>query len=967
MTTKTHEIKLDGYGAHTTLAEDRPIMLLGTAESYGIEMLHIVSGKDWAELTITATFNASDGSSTDILMDTDGNVVVPSEATAKSGSGKIVFTGVSEGVQRISCDLEYFVVAHSAINGVQSGGTAPSWFEQAVTRFMPTGGTAGQVLTKKTDTDFEAEWQDSKGGANGITPTIGDNGNWFLGDIDTEKPSRGTDGKSAYSYAVDGGYTGTEEEFVEKMASPIPAVDDTLTQPGQPADAKAVGDILATLTLGQHTDGLIYIFLGGKPMGNGLSINGEIVEPVYGDPVVDNAILSITKGQTVQLGVKLSEKPTQDQTVTVLTESNALTFDKATLNFTPDNWSEFQFVSVTAGDVDADATATITLRNSDELLTDTNIMVYLTADGYAVDTTIPTDGQHIVTLDDFESTSNYGNYIRLYGYKGEYDNIVIPSELGGKIPWICCGVPSPTTANTTFLSDDNHTKLKYVTFGDGVISRQIGQTSGCNTNDMFSGQTELIGVSNMNPEITSLAHTFNGCTNLKFIDNIGNLVNVTNLEMAFTNSGIEYLPDLSKMTVVTNMNQCFKNCTFLKRVYGMTKPSATCNTNQLFNGCTALEKAEIPENGTTMFYAFNNCTSLRTVDVKATGITAVDHAFYGCTDLTVYVVADSTTYDSIFNAYGSSTNVTILTGNGETLPVIAVWGDSTSSPNRAWKEWPARLQEVVTTYAVKNQAVSGEFTTSTSARQGGNALSVGAFTIPADTSLVEITLTSADGQTFGTSPVFSAGGGFNPCTIAGVQGTIVNAGSGVYKFARKTDGDSVEVPDGSIVTSDADGIFNNADAVMLVNIGINAGWNTDSSVLLNQVQMMVDHFTESGGTKYIITGPYAGQFLNADSQRAVVFDYETKAETAFGEHWLNLREYLIANGLTENGLTASALDTERMAVGQIPASLLGGGSTTEILIFDGETVTDQTHPNTYGQNSIFNAFYAKGQALGYWG
>ena len=363
MTTRTHEIKLDGYGAHTTLAEDRPIMLLGTAESYGIEMLHIVTGKDWAELTITATFNASDGSSTDILMDTDGNVVVPSEATAKSGSGRIVFTGVSNGIQRISCDLEYFVVAHSAINGAQSGGTAPSWFEQAVTRFMPTGGTAGQVLTKLTDTDFDAKWQDSKGGAgleplvgttqtitpsqvlaaikegrdvalqyedsyhgtfvfgafnaneklgivvsnsilpqmdgltatlmgfvdgagwifratntptmtdldtavedaltaakasgefdgaDGITPTIGDNGNWYLGATDTGKPSRGekgdkgangpqgpkgeigpqgpkgdtgatgaagANGKSAYSYAQDGGYTGTEAEFAAKLAA----------------------------------------------------------------------------------------------------------------------------------------------------------------------------------------------------------------------------------------------------------------------------------------------------------------------------------------------------------------------------------------------------------------------------------------------------------------------------------------------------------------------------------------------------------------------------------------------------------------------------------------------------------------------------------------------------------------------------------------------------------------------------
>ena len=345
--TRTHEIKLDGYGAHTTLAEDRPVMLLGTAESYGIEMLHVVSGKSWESLTITATFNAPDGTSTDVIMGTDGNIAVPTEATAKSGSGRIVFTGVSNGIQRISCDLDYFVVAHSGINGTQSGGVAPSWFEQAARRFMPLGGTTGQVLTKLSDADFEAKWQDSKGGAglaplvgttqtitpsqvlaaikagrdialqhtdsdygsfvfsafdaseqvgivvsnsflphldgamftllgnadneswffdvtipatkddvgtavnealaqakangdfdgaDGLTPTIGDNGNWYLGETDTGKPSRGDKGdpgetgatgatgaagaagKSAYAYAQDGGYTGTEAEFAAKLA-----------------------------------------------------------------------------------------------------------------------------------------------------------------------------------------------------------------------------------------------------------------------------------------------------------------------------------------------------------------------------------------------------------------------------------------------------------------------------------------------------------------------------------------------------------------------------------------------------------------------------------------------------------------------------------------------------------------------------------------------------------------------------
>ena len=77
-------------------------------------------------------------------------------------------------------------------------------------------------------------------GADGLTPTIGDNGNWYLGETDTGKPSRGergetgakgdkgetgatgAAGKSAYQYAQDGGYIGTEAEFATKIAQEMP-------------------------------------------------------------------------------------------------------------------------------------------------------------------------------------------------------------------------------------------------------------------------------------------------------------------------------------------------------------------------------------------------------------------------------------------------------------------------------------------------------------------------------------------------------------------------------------------------------------------------------------------------------------------------------------------------------------------------------------------------------------------------
>lgn len=78
-------------------------------------------------------------------------------------------------------------------------------------------------------------------GKDGITPHIGDNGNWYLGATDTGKPSRGAagsagqagkDGKSAYQYAQEGGYTGTEAEFTAKLAAEKFANPNALTFTG---------------------------------------------------------------------------------------------------------------------------------------------------------------------------------------------------------------------------------------------------------------------------------------------------------------------------------------------------------------------------------------------------------------------------------------------------------------------------------------------------------------------------------------------------------------------------------------------------------------------------------------------------------------------------------------------------------------------------------------------------------------
>lgn len=99
-----------------------------------------------------------------------------------------------------------------------------------------TGATVGQTIkVKSVDANGKpTSWEavDMESGADGITPTIGENGNWYLGETDTGKPSRGdkgdkgdtgesgadgADGKSAYQIALDNGFVGSQSEWLASL------------------------------------------------------------------------------------------------------------------------------------------------------------------------------------------------------------------------------------------------------------------------------------------------------------------------------------------------------------------------------------------------------------------------------------------------------------------------------------------------------------------------------------------------------------------------------------------------------------------------------------------------------------------------------------------------------------------------------------------------------------------------------
>ena len=107
--------------------------------------------------------------------------------------------------------------------------TVPSWAKQPEKPSYTAdevGALSAETLPDAITTALsQAKASGAFDGADGITPHIGENGNWYLGHTDTGKPSRGepgAGGKSAYQYAKDGGYTGTETEFAAKLAAEMP-------------------------------------------------------------------------------------------------------------------------------------------------------------------------------------------------------------------------------------------------------------------------------------------------------------------------------------------------------------------------------------------------------------------------------------------------------------------------------------------------------------------------------------------------------------------------------------------------------------------------------------------------------------------------------------------------------------------------------------------------------------------------
>lgn len=121
-----HEIILKQYAAY---CEEQPLYL-GTAGSYGMEMLTIIREGVWAEYDILAAFHPPVGAAVQVRVGANNQIGVPIEATAEKGMGEIVFAGYKEGVRQIAVDVLYKVAPSSGASGTEPAEPTPDVVQQ---------------------------------------------------------------------------------------------------------------------------------------------------------------------------------------------------------------------------------------------------------------------------------------------------------------------------------------------------------------------------------------------------------------------------------------------------------------------------------------------------------------------------------------------------------------------------------------------------------------------------------------------------------------------------------------------------------------------------------------------------------------------------------------------------------------------------------------------------------------------
>ena len=288
--------------------------------------------------------------------------------------------------------------------------------------------------------------------------------------------------------------------------------------------------------------------------------------------------------------------------------------------------------------------------------------------------------------------------------------------------------------------------------------------------------------------------------------------------------------------------------------------------------------------------------------------------------------------DSITFGYGYSDEAQLT--NGGQIMDISGW------------TYPDTLQ-YYTGMDVYNLGVSGETSYEIATREGGLTMFVAKnVTVKAGKS-VEISIVDADGNSVMLDNFNGYGGDNNQAeNLVYINDQLFQLEKRDEKLYIKTYGNtqkgSVKLKKGMQVTTQAAHDVN-AD-ILVIQMGSNGGWDSYDE-LVAQYQAMIE---KSGTQCYIIIGDtdnpteaYDSEQYESDIEVGTKDNvWETALREAFGEHFINMRAFMIEQGLETAGLEPTEQDLDDLENGRVPEQLKD----------------DYTHFNSYG-------YYAMGVAV----
>lgn len=250
---------------------------------------------------------------------------------------------------------------------------------------------------------------------------------------------------------------------------------------------------------------------------------------------------------------------------------------------------------------------------------------------------------------------------------------------------------------------------------------------------------------------------------------------------------------------------------------------------------------------------------------------------------------------------------------------IVCWGDSlTEGTGGDGVNFPDVLAQK-TGRTVLNYGVYAERASLIAARQGGNPQHVEELNeIPASVTPVKVNVVGDNGNW--EMWCNNGDAGVNPCRIAGVLGNLtIDENDGSRYFTRLTAGDVVMVPSGEKFYTHAM-MDMRADDIYVIWAGSSDGLFEDRSIddVVRYIKSMIKYGKCS---RYVIINYTAKYNIGG-----AIDEWNNRLAAEFGDNCLDIRSYLINEGLSDAGITPSAEDLKCINDGEIPASLRTDGS-----------------------------------------